>query len=82
MKKKTNYHITYSVDNELKHYFTNIIVNARKFISNNFSSVLSCWREIKTKKKSSIERIFRNRKETEPKNYFNNRIKAINKLND
>ena len=38
--------------------------------------------EIKTKKKSSIERIFRNRKETEPKNYFNNRIKAINKLND
>ena len=64
MKKKTNYHITYSVDNELKHYFTNIIVNAREFISNNFSSVLSCWREIKTKKKSSIERIFRNRKET------------------
>ena len=82
MKKKTNYHITYSVDNELKHYFTNIIVNAREFISNNFSSVLSCWCEIKTKKKSSIERIFRNRKETEPKNYFNNRIKAINKLND
>ena len=82
MKKKTNYHITYSVDNELKHYFTDRIVNAREFISNNFSSVLSCWREIKTKKKSSIERIFRNRKETEPKNYFNNRIKAINKLND
>ena len=82
MKKKTNYHITYSVDNELKHYFTNRIVNAREFISNNFSSVLSCWREIKTKKKSSIERIFGNRKETEPKNYFNNRIKAINKLND
>ena len=82
MKKKTNYHITYSVDNELKHYFTNRIVNAREFISNNFSSVLSCWSEIKTKKKSSIERIFRNRKETEPKNYFNNRIKAINKLND
>ena len=82
MKKKTNYHITYLVDNELKHYFTDRIVNARKFISNNFSSVLSCWREIKTKKKSSIERIFRNRKETEPKNYFNNRIKAINKLNE
>ena len=82
MKKKTNYHITYSVDNELKHYFTDRIVNAREFTSNNFSSVLSCWREIKTKKKSSIERIFRNRKETEPKNYFNNRIKAINKLND
>ena len=38
--------------------------------------------DLKTKKKSSIERIFRNRKETEPKNYFNNRIKAINKLND
>ena len=82
MKKKTNYHITYSVDNELKHYFTDRIINARKFISNNLSSVLSCWREIKTKKKSSTERIFRNRKETEPKNYFNNRIKAINKLND
>lgn len=82
MKKKTKYHITYLVEDELKHYFTDRIVSARKFISNNFSSVLSCWREIKNKKKSSIERIFRNRKETEPKNYFNNRIKAINKLND
>ena len=79
MKKKTNYHITYSVDNELKHYFTNRIVNAREFISNNFSSVLSCWREIKNKKKSSTERIFRNITEVEPKDYFNNRIKAITK---
>lgn len=82
MKKKTNYHITYLVDNELKHYFTDRIVNARKFISNNFSSILSCWREIKDKKKSSTERIFRSRVGSEPEQYFNNRIKAINKLNE
>ena len=79
MKKKTKYHITYLVDDELKHYFTDRIDSARKFISNNFSSVLSCWREIKNKKKSSTERVFRNVTEVEPKNYFNNRIKAITK---
>ena len=79
MKKKTKYHITYLVEDELKHYFTDRIVSARKFISNNFSSVLSCWREIKNKKKSSTERIFRNITEVEPKDYFNNRIKAITK---
>ena len=79
MKKKTKYHTTYLVEDELKHYFTDRIVSARKFISNNFSSVLSCWREIKNKKKSSTERIFRNITEVEPKDYFNNRIKAITK---
>ncbi len=79
MKKKTKYHITYLVDDELKHYFTDRIVSARKFISNNFSSVLSCWREIKTKNKTSTERIFRNIAGVEPKDYFNNKIKAINK---
>ena len=79
MKKKTKYHITYLVEDELKHYFTDRIVSARKFISNNFSSVLSCWREIKNKKKSSTERVFRNITEVEPKDYFNNIIKAITK---
>lgn len=79
MKKKTKYHITYLVEDELKHYFTDRIVSARKFISNNFSSVLSCWREIKNKKKPSTERVFRNITEVEPKDYFNNTIKAITK---
>lgn len=82
MKQKTRYFITYLVDNELKYYYTDRIVKARKFISDNFSSVLSCWREINNKKGQSTERIFRNRVENEPKDWFNNRIKAINKLND
>lgn len=81
MTRSTKYYITYLVDNELMHYYTDRIYKARKFISNNFSSVLSCWREIKTKKGESTERIFRNRRENEPKDYFNNRIKAVNKLN-
>ena len=76
MKKKTTYHITYLINDEVNHYFTNRIINARKFICNNYFSVLSCWREIKTKKSESIDRIFRNRKENEPKDYFNNIIKA------
>ena len=74
---KTVYHITYIVNNELKHKFTNRIVKARVFISNNFSSVLSCWREKSYKGKTTTERIYRNRKENEPKDYFNNRIKVL-----
>lgn len=82
MKRKTIYYITYVENNKLMHYYTDRIIKARNFISNNFSSVLSCWRKINSKKGQSIERIFRNRAENEPKDYFNNKIKAINKLND
>lgn len=78
MKKKTTYHVTYLVNGKLRHYFTDRIVKAREFISNNFSSVLACWRRIENKSKYSTERIFRNRAENEPKEYFNNRIKAKN----
>lgn len=74
---KTTYHITYTVNNEIKHKFTNRIIKARVFISNNFSSVLACWREKSYKGKQTTETIFRNRKENEPKYYFNNKIKVL-----
>ena len=72
----TFYHITYIKEGELKHFHTKRIIKARSFISNNFDSVLSCWRDVIKHKKSSTERIFRGRKGNEPQDYFNNKIKA------
>ena len=76
MRKKTTYHITYKVDDQVKHFYTDRIVKARRFISNNFSCVLSCWRTIETKKSYETQRIYRSITDKEPKEWFNNRIKA------
>jgi hypothetical protein len=78
MKKQTLYHITFldRINGKIVHKYFKRVKNARKSIRKDFDICLSCWKEISTNKKSITVRIFRNINNNEPKEWFNNKIKA------
>ena len=78
-KQKRRYHVTYLIPlkyDEVQHKFFSKRVKARRFIETMYPHVLACWVDYASKDKHTTERIFRNIYADEPKEYWNNVIKA------